>query len=179
VPLCGSATIVAPWNGAPCGIRTRVTAKIRREPHWQRLAEGANLGFRRGSDTWIARLRTRDGKQQYESLGEGIDFDKAKRKAEGFFASVGNTAVRRARRGTVRDALNAYLAHLREHGREPSAVDAKWRFDLLFDGDPLADVKLHSATRDDFREWRERKRTGRLPRRTDTSAAWSPRSMSR
>jgi len=145
--------------------RVRDRLPDRREPYWQRLGEGAYLGFRSGADTWIARRRRRHEKgQDYQSLGEAIDYDEAKKRAEAWFASVGNTAVRSAKRGTVRGALDAYLAHLREHGREASAMDAKWRFDLLFDGDPLADVKLESATRDDFREWRERKRTGRLPR---------------
>jgi len=145
--------------------RVRDRLPDRREPYWQRLGEGAYLGFRSGADTWIARRRRRHEKgQDYQSLGEALDYDEAKKRAEAWFARVGNTAVRSAKRGTVRDALDAYLAHLREHGREASATDAKWRFDLLFNGDPLADVKLESATRDDFREWRERKRTGRLPR---------------
>jgi integrase len=145
--------------------RDRRDLPPRREPYWQRLGEGAYLGFRRGPDTWIARRRRRYEKgQDYHPLGEAIDYDEAKKRAEAWFASVGNTAVRSAKRGTVRGALDAYLAHLREHGREASATDAKWRFDLLFRDDPLADVKLESATRDDFREWRERKRAGRLPR---------------
>jgi Peptide methionine sulfoxide reductase len=34
----------------------RFACRARREPYWQRLEEGAYLGFRRGPDTWVARL---------------------------------------------------------------------------------------------------------------------------
>jgi integrase len=144
--------------------RVRERLARRRGPYWQRLGRGAYVGFRRGPDTWHARMRDRNGTQQYKALGEGLDFDDAKKQAEAFCASIGNSTARSAKRGTVRDALDAYLSNLREHGREASAVDAGWRFDLLFVDDALADVKLESATREDFRDWRERKRPGRQPR---------------
>ena len=54
--------------------RDRDRLPLRREPYWQRLAAGAYLGFRRGPDTWICRYRSRNGKQLYRALGEGMDY---------------------------------------------------------------------------------------------------------
>jgi len=146
---------------------------VRREPHWQRLGEGAYLGFRRGPDTWIARFRGRDGKQQYSSLGEGIEYDEAKRQAERWVAQLAGSAVRTVKRGTVKDALKAYVEDLRRHGRPDAAYEAGWRFkttvykdpEKTSEGDdPLAEVELESAVQDDFLEWRDRLLSGRQPR---------------
>ncbi len=46
----------------------RKELKSRREPHWLRLSKGHYLGFRKGSDTWIARYSDRDYKQHYKAL---------------------------------------------------------------------------------------------------------------
>jgi integrase len=144
--------------------RDRERLKVRREPHWQRLAEGAYLGFRRGPDTWIARYRGRDGAQQYQSLGEAMEFDDAKRKAEEWLEQLAGSAVRTVKRDTIKAALQSYLDDLREHGRTGAAKEAEWRFKKTVYSDPLADTSLERATKDDFREWRERQKPGREPR---------------
>jgi integrase len=144
--------------------RDRERLAMRREPHWQRLAEGAYLGFRRGPDTWIARYRGRDGAQQYQSLGEALEFDDAKRKAEEWLEQLAGSAVRTVKRDTIKAALQSYLDHLREQGRSGSAKEAEWRFKKTVYSDPLADTSLEHATKDDFREWRERQKPGRQPR---------------
>jgi integrase len=144
--------------------RDRERLAPRREPYWQRLAEGAYVGFRRGPDTWVARFRGRDGKQQYKSLGEALDFDDAKRTAEAWLAQLAGSAVRAVKRGTVRDALDSYLADLRRQGRPEAAKEAEGRFELTVDDDPIAELELESATRDDFLEWRDRLLKGRQPR---------------
>ena len=139
---------------------------------WQRLAEGAYLGFRRGPDTWHARFRGRDGKQQYEPLGEALDYDIAKERAEAWLSQLAWSPVRRARRDTVISALESYLADLRRHGRPDAAKKAEGEFKtaLRFDRkiqcytDPLASLQLEHATKDDFAEWRDRLKPGRLPR---------------
>lgn len=141
--------------------RERERLPIRREPHWQRLGKGCYLGFRRGPDTWIARF-----KKTYKAL-EAVasdDFDAAKRDAEDWFAQVGATGVRRSVRGTVRGALEAYLADLRRHGRPEAANEALWRFRLAVYNDSIADIALESTTRDDFLEWRDRLLPGREAR---------------
>jgi len=152
--------------------RLRDQLKQRREPYWQRLAAGAYLGFRRGPDTWLARFRGRDKKQQYQSLGEALEFDEAKTRAEEWLAQLTGSPVRAIKRGTVVAALETYLADLRRHGRWDTASKAEGQFNtaLGFDRkskryqDPLAALQLESSTKDDFLDWRDRLRPGRLPR---------------
>ena len=128
------------------------------------MAKGAYLGFRRGSDTWVARYRDRDGNQHYEALSSATEYDDAKRLAEEWFRDMGSAAVRSVRRGTVRSALETYLAYLREQGRDATARESEQRFELIVWSDPLADIRLQDLTREDMREWRERLREGRQPR---------------
>ncbi|MGH8132099.1 MAG: tyrosine-type recombinase/integrase [Steroidobacteraceae bacterium] len=144
--------------------RERERLSARREPYWQRLAEGAALGFRRGPDTWVARYRSRDGKHQYKALGEALEFDDAKRRAEAWLGQFAGSAVRTVKRSTVRAALEAYLADLRRHGRHDAAREAEWRFNAVVFDHELADAELESMTRDDFLEWRDRICTGRQAR---------------
>ena len=142
----------------------------RPDAYWQRLSKGAYLGFRRGPDTWQARYRGRDGKQNWQPLGEALEFDEAKRRAEAWIEQLSGTAVRTVKRGTVRAALEAYLDDLRRHGRHEGAAEAAWRFKAtVWDDDekwhdPIAYLDLESATQDDFLEWRDRLLPGRLPR---------------
>lgn len=144
--------------------RARDRLKVRREPHWQRLAEGAYLGFRKGPETWIARYRGRDGRQQYRALGEALDYDGAKRAAEAWLSQLAGSPVRSTRRGTVREALQAYLAYLRQQGREGTATEVEGRYKAVVWSDALAETALEELTLDDLHEWRERLRQGRLNR---------------
>jgi len=144
--------------------RDRERLAPRREPYWQRLASGAYLGFRRGPDTWIARYRSRDGKQSYRALGEAMDFDEAKRTAEAWLAQLSASAVRTIRRGTVRTALEAYLAYLRQQGRAETAAEVEGRYKAVVWADQLADVPLESLDLEEFTGWRERLRKGRQNR---------------
>jgi integrase len=144
--------------------KARERLKPRREPYWLRLAQGAYVGFRRGPDTWLARFRGRDGKQQWKPLGVFAEYDDAKKSAEDWLAQLSGSAVRSVKRGTVRLALEAYLADLRRHGRPDAADEAEWRFKLCVYSDQLADMKLEEATADDFLEWRDRLHKGREPR---------------
>lgn len=136
----------------------------RREPYWLRLAPGAYLGFRRGPDTWIARYRGRDGRQQYNALEGAFEYDDAKATAEAWLAQLSGSPVRSARRETVRAALETYLTDLRRHGRKESAAEAESRFNLVVFKDALASLSLEAATQDDFLEWRDRLRKHRQPR---------------
>ena len=151
--------------------RERERLPKRRDPYWQRLGEGAYLGYRTLSDTWRVRYRGRDGKQQFLTLGEGLEFDDAKRGAEEWLSQLSGSPVRTVKRATVRAALEAYLADLRRHDRLDAAADAERRFKKTVYGDPpaleadpLADLELERCTRDDFLEWRDRQRTGRQAR---------------
>ena len=152
--------------------RDREQLQPRREPYWQRLGSGAYLGFRRGPETWIARYRGRDEKQRYNSLGEALEFDEAKQRAEDWLAQFARVPLRAAKRDTVAAALDAYLIDLKRHGRADAARSAEGRFRtaLGFDfatsryRDPLAETQLDQTTHEDFLEWRDRLTNGRLPR---------------
>lgn len=128
-----------------------------------RLAPGAYLGFRRGPDTWVARFRGRDRKQQYKAL-VAIEYDEAKAAAEAWLAQLEASPVRVTRRDTVRAALDTYLADLRRHGRSDAAKAADTRFKQVIDQDRIGELSLEAATLDDFIEWRDRLLPGRLPR---------------
>jgi integrase len=53
----------------------RAKLPARREPYWTVVSQGCALGYRKGAKggTWIARFRTDDGRQHYESLGAADD----------------------------------------------------------------------------------------------------------
>ena len=148
--------------------RARADLESRKEPHWYRLGPGRFLGFYVPAKTWHARFRDRTGKQHWNPL-EGVrenDYDEAVKAAQQWFSSVDQAATRQVKRGaTVRKALEAYVADLRRQGREDAAKDAERRFRVTIWSDPLAEVELEGATRDDFRDWQERQRTPTLTRK--------------
>lgn len=147
---------------------TRKTAREklepRREPYWLTLAKGCALGFRRGPDTWIARFTKRDGSKTYQALQGATEYHEAKKAAEEWLGQIASSGVRSPKRATVRAACETYLADLKRHGRADAATTAEKRFKGIIYNDPIADVALEDATKDDFLEWRERLRPGRQPR---------------
>jgi hypothetical protein len=76
------------------------------------------------------------------------------------------------KRGTVLTALDTYLNDLLRHDRADASTRAEGQFKtaLRFDSDSeqytdqLAALQLENATNDDFLDWRDRLRPGRLPR---------------
>jgi hypothetical protein len=122
--------------------RERESLAIRHTPYFQRIGRGACLGFRRRSDTWSSRFRTRDGKQSRKFLGCPLEFDEAKRPAETWLAQLADSAVRSVKRSTVREALEAYLADLRRHGRPDTAREAEGRFKTVIYDDLIANLEL-------------------------------------
>lgn len=146
--------------------RERDRLPLQRDPHYMKLGKGAYLGFRRGPDSWTARLRDRNGLQHYRAFDtiSSDDFDAAKRAAEAWFTQMGASATRAVKRATVRAALNDYLEDLRRQGRPEAMLEAQWRYKCTVYNDPIADLELERATRDDFAEWRDRLASGRQPR---------------
>ena len=150
--------------------RERERLPERHAPYFQRVGKGAYLGFRRGSDTWTARFRARDGKQLYKSLGGApMGYDEAKKAAEEWLAQLAGSSVRSLRHSTVRVALEAYVEDLWRHGRDDTAREAEGRFKTVVFEDLIADLPLESVTRDDFHEWRERIHEGRQARTVNRS----------
>jgi len=129
-----------------------------------RLNKGQYLGFRRGADTWLVRMRDISGKQNQSALPSVTEYDDAKQAAEKLLRAMGAAPVRNAARGTVREALKTYLQWLRDQGRERTAKTIEPKFKKLVWDDPLADIPLYSLVREDVKGWRERLRDGRQPR---------------
>lgn len=146
--------------------RERDRLPLQRDPHYMKLGKGTYLGFRRGPNSWTARLRDRNGVQHYRAFDTigSEDFDGAKRAAEAWFAQMGASAIRAVKRATVRAALDDYLEDLRRHGRSDAALEALWRYKCTVYKDPIAPLELERATREDFEDWRERLTSGRQPR---------------
>lgn len=136
---------------------------VRREPHWLQLGAGMHLGFRRGPDTWIAKYRDGDRQRHLKALGPFAEFTDAKDAAEQWFERMTGGARRAPKRGTVREALDAYLEQLKRQGRTSAATLIGKRFDQTVDG-KLGDLALDAVTKDDFEAWRDRLVPGRAPR---------------
>ncbi|HEV8364598.1 MAG TPA: site-specific integrase [Gemmatimonadaceae bacterium] len=142
---------------------------VRRDPYWLKLAPGSYLGFRRGPDTWIARFRDATGRQHFNAL-DNVDraapdvYEDAKKKADAWFKQMNGGVSASPQRGTVREALLAYVQHLRDIGRENGADEAERRIKLTVIGepeknkapDPLAAILVEKLTRQDFLQWRKR-----------------------
>jgi integrase len=146
-------------------ISVRNRLSIRREPYWMQIARGSFLGFRAGAGTWIVRHRNHNGRQKYHTLGPIVDFADARRRAERWITQVANGPYRTSSRGTLRDALAAYIRHLRAIGRRATAWDAGKRFRLTVGRrSPLGRMRLEDVRREDFELWRRGLRRGRQPR---------------
>ena len=138
----------------------------RMEPYWHPLGKGTALGYRqKQTGSWIARRRDAAGKQHYQALGEKPDFASAKSAAERWIASQASAVHRTPTRGTVRDALAAYVRDKRQAGKRASALDAGKRFALTVDRtSSLGRMTLEDVRREDVIAWRNGLRKGRAPR---------------
>jgi integrase len=138
----------------------------RMEPYWYPLSKGNAVGYRvKATGTWIARHRDRHGKQHYRALGSQSDFSAAKTAAEKWLTSITSAVHRTPSRGTVRDALCAYVRNKRSIGRRASAWDAGQRFRLTVGrASEFGRMRLEDVRREDVEAWRDRLRKGRQPR---------------
>jgi integrase len=138
----------------------------RMEPYWYPLRKGAAVGYRtKATGTWIARYRDRQGKQHYNALGSHADFSAAKTAAEDWLKRETESVHRSPSRGTVRDALCAYVRHKRSLGRRASAWDAGQRFRLTVGRkSEFGRMRLEDVMREDVDAWRNGLKKGRKPR---------------
>ncbi|HLH12414.1 MAG TPA: tyrosine-type recombinase/integrase [Methylovirgula sp.] len=112
----------------------------RREPYWTAISSGCALGYRHGAKggTWIAKLRTDDGKRHYAPLGaaddvrdpDGLtvfDFAQAQERARAFFADKARALAGMAAPAngpyTVNRALDEYFAERERRGSKGVHVD--------------------------------------------------------
>ena len=145
--------------------RQRAALAPRPAPYFETLGRGEALGFRAGPDTWIARWKDHAGRQHYEPLRDVEDFDAAVAAACAWFEQISGAGAAKPKRGTVRDALDAYIAWLKEQGRTGSASLSDAMYRRSVDGDAFAAIQLEQLTQEQFRHWRARLLKGRAPTR--------------
>lgn len=142
----------------------------RREPYWLPVPDitGAYVGFRRGPDTWIARLRE-DGRQVYHQLGRFEDHRAAVRAARNWFQERAQGIT--VHDATVADACCSYLSNLEQEKSARAAQEARGRLQRCILGRsadearkararPLKPHKLAlrplaKLTADDVQAWRD------------------------
>lgn len=139
-------------------IKGRAALPTRREPHWQRISEGCYLGYRRtdnGSESFIARFRGSEGKQNYRKLGDVavLAYDDALKAARKWWKQC-NAGVIRA--GSVEEACRLYVDDRRVQKGEKTAIDAEKRFKALVYGTTFGKKKLDELQSSDVLNWRNR-----------------------
>lgn len=117
-------------------VRARSELKPRVSPYTHMLRKGWFLGFQKTSataaGTWKARFTDENSRTIWKSLGGFGEippagrFDAAKVAAEEWLRHVSKGGSSKPQ--TVRGACEAYLAYLRDKGREKTAQDAEGRF---------------------------------------------------
>jgi integrase len=146
-------------------VDTRAKLDLRRDPYWQRLAQGRYLGFRRmtkgRTGTWLARLY--DGEKyvyphggigDFSALPENEQFDAAKKAAEEWFRQQEMGVSPKST--TVKAACEAYVEKQRLEKTEAAAVDAEGRFKRLVDDDPIGRIALAKLQPRHLAEWKKR-----------------------
>jgi integrase len=146
-------------------VDTRAKLDLRRDPYWQRLAQGRYLGFRRmtkgKTGTWLARLY--DGEKyvyphggigDFSALPENEQFDAAKKAAEEWFRQQEMGVSPKST--TVKAACEAYVEKQRLEKTEAAAVDAEGRFKRLVDDDPIGRIALAKLQPRHLAEWKKR-----------------------
>lgn len=136
----------------------------RRNPYYLAIPdiEGAYVGFRRGPDTWIARLRE-DGKQIFHALGRHEDHRAAIRAAKEWIKSRQQGVVDHT--AAVKDACLAYLANLEREKGPSAAQEARARLQRRvlgrtlktrqIEAHTLARVPLAKLRPDHVEQWRD------------------------
>lgn len=142
----------------------------RREPYWLAVPDvtGAYVGFRRGPDTWIARLRE-DDRQVYQQLGRFNDHRAAVRAAKAWLEERGRGVT--VHDATVADACRSYLSNLEREKSAKAAQEARGRLQRCILGRTkeearkararplkphrLAQRPLAKLTADDVQGWRD------------------------
>jgi site-specific recombinase XerD len=137
-------------------VRNRDRLKPRREPFWQSLGSGRQLGFRPSTSghggNWIAKLYNPDTrKRAIKSLGDfpGIppsdQFSLAKREAEAWFTHLDGGGTKKAT--TVGEACERYAK---------PRPDVEGRFKRRIYEDDIAKIAIQKLTKDHVRKWRQR-----------------------
>jgi len=144
-------------------VSSREALKPRKEPYWSKRSEGQFVGFRRTHDScgnWHARYRLKSGDQSTRGLG-ALDeypaherFSRAVALAEEWFQHLSKGGA--VTSGTVLEACNAYVEHVREEKGDTAANDLAGRYRRWVASDPIADSELSKLDRQDVKAYRQR-----------------------
>lgn len=141
-------------------VRVRQALKPRREPYWgPAIGRGKYLGLRKiAADraTWIARLRTDAGTQNYRSLGHlgpVLGWDEAKAAATDWFKA--HEAGVRERPGTVEAVCKLYVEDRRREKGKATAQDAEDRFERTVYDTSFGRMRVDKIRAPDIRRWRD------------------------
>lgn len=135
-------------------VADRKRLEPRREPYWDRIEAGCFLGYRKlddGTGTWIARWRTEEGSQKYQSLGSLPSYDDAAKLAREWFDQCrgGSTEI-----VDVEEACKRYVTDRRTEKGEATAKDAEGRFKRLVYGSKFGRIKLSALRTAHLTDWR-------------------------
>lgn len=133
----------------------------RREPHWERLAAGQHLGYRKaasGHGTWIARHRdagtgttTTRPLGTFEDVPGNTRFDAAAAAAREHFKHITAGGITTPK--TVGDACSEYVKHmLTEHG-DKAAADVAARYARFITGTKFEKIELQKLTPAMVQDW--------------------------
>lgn len=134
----------------------RKLLKPRPAPYFQRLEQGAYVGFRKldeTSGTWVARWRNEHGLQKNHTLGVFDTFDHACKAARNWIknAKGGVTEVI-----TVEEACKRYVQDRRSEKGDDTANDAEGRFKRTIYGTDFGKIKLSALRTGRIVEWRNK-----------------------
>ncbi len=143
----------------------RGVLKMRHEPYWRSLDQGAHLGYRKGKlgGMWIARWRTPKNVYRKEALGKADDkadadgieilnFWQAQDKAREFFATAAAKAAGKGHGAyTVRQAVKDYLADYKTRsGKALQSMQLSINAHVL---PKFGDLKVSDLSDSDIRGW--------------------------
>ena len=143
----------------------RKALKVRREPHWHKIASDSYVGFRKMTDaqdgSWLARYWDEGtGKQLFESFGK-LDrkpdhqrFDLACELARDWFSHLG--AGGSTDRLTVQGACHNYAKHIHAAKSAKACADLEARYQRWIEKDPIAAIELTKLTREHVNAFRTR-----------------------
>lgn len=137
-------------------VRSRVSLKAQREPHWHKLATGEYLGFRPSSigkgGTWIARSYNPDTRRKplkalgdFGHLPDSERFSAASRAAREWFTHLCGGGSEKSI--TVLNACKRYAV---------GNAEAEGRLARTVYSDPIAKVSVDKLTRTHVQGWRKR-----------------------
>jgi len=134
-------------------LHRRKQLKPRKHRYWQTVAKGRAVGFYRTADggTWHARIRTPEGKQQFEKLGGDLEsgFDDMVEKAREWFDRAARLEDARY---TVKQCIADYVAHLKVENGEDASKRVKQRLEKHLQP-KLGKEELPKLTTRQLKDW--------------------------